>query len=81
MVVWTETHASGDELEAMRGWLAGKGWGTEATAGYVTATGRIRGGVIIAWREEVMKRERKACVEGCLVAFTSSDFTFFFSRF
>ena len=53
MAVWTETHVAGDELEALRGYLRGKGWDSTATGGYFTEGGQIRGGVVIAWHTDV----------------------------
>ena len=59
MAVWTETHVAGDELEALRGYLRGKGWDSTATGGYITEGGQVRGGVVIAWHTDVMKRVKK----------------------
>ena len=43
IMVWTETHLDGDELDAARGHLHRRGWDTEATAAYLTEMGRRRG--------------------------------------
>ena len=58
ILVWTETHVAGDERQAMRGYLKRRGWDSVGTDGYVTAAGRIRGGVMVAWNTDVAKRER-----------------------
>ena len=63
--VWTDTHAAGDELEALKGYIRsvrGANMQVEATEGY-TVNGRTRGGVVIAWDAGVMKPMGKAAVE------------------
>ena len=54
VAVLTDTHLGGDEMDAMRGHLRGKGWGSE---GVETEGGK--GGVLVMWKEEAMVKVEK----------------------
>ena len=62
IAVLTDTHAEGEELDALKGHLKGRGWDVEATEGGREGRG-ARGGVLVMWDATMWQRAGRNATE------------------